>query len=393
MLVAIAFALAPVASASASEFEVEENPAVVSGEEVEGNHVLTLESEKPLSCEEVIFSGELGSPIETLEVTPQYENCTFAGNSATVDVNECAYEFHAGSESAEEVFEGTMDLVCPEGESISITGSTCKITLGHQSLTGKVEFTNELEAEPKATMTAEMSLSNVEYTKVEDGAFCPLNGIGPKEDGSYNGQELLKASKEEQDKGMAVGKVKGMLCEEKVKTGCKKAFKNGDEVKATQSSPIALTPKTGKSIICQAATVTAAIKDNTVMPEPLEKFIATFDQCKWNVTTDCAKVEMLNKNSEALVRNWGFLVGGGNITVPFTLFIECDKAVVKCEYESAAKNDMVFVLPGGDPSLLRAAELLVNKPLASKDDANCAANIVWTGDYSVEKPKPVYVAG
>jgi hypothetical protein len=240
-------------------------------------------------------------------------------------------------------------------------------------------------------VTAKLSLSNVKYTKAADGGSCPLTGTGSKETGSYSGQELLKASKEEQDKGMAMGKGKGTLCEEKVKTGCKKAFKNGEEVKASQSTPVVLTlAKTGNSINCQGSVVTAAIEDITKTPEPLEKFTVTFTQCKLNMTTNCLKVEMVNKNAKALVRNWAFSVGDGSITVPFTLFIECENAVVKCEYES---KDLMLGLPGGDPATLTSAQVLENKKLTGGGDAGCSGALIWYATYTVEKPKPVYVAG
>jgi hypothetical protein len=80
------------------------------------------------------------STYTTIAMTPTYAGCTFAGVAATYDLNGCSYLFHINNESPP--FKGTLDVVCPEGQELTITGGTkCTLHIPPQTGIGPIVYT------------------------------------------------------------------------------------------------------------------------------------------------------------------------------------------------------------------------------------------------------------
>jgi hypothetical protein len=379
---------------AAGEFEAGFFVSSVEGEE-EGSHVLTLEDEVKLSCTEVLFDGELTQPTEDLSVTPEYKGCTMAGLSTTVAMNGCVYQLHAGSETGGG-YEGTMGIVCPVEKKVVIATSTgnCEVTLSSQSSLSKVEYSNQLEAEPKPRASAKLSLSSVKYNKAKDGFLCPLTGTGEKTNGSYSGTELLRAFAESEEQGMAMGKpANTLLCEEQVKVGCKKTYPKNTPIKATQINAVSLElAKLGSAVSCPTSEITAATEEKEKAPLPLEKFTLTMTGCTLQpANLKCAKVEMTNKNPAAIIGVSVIGTGNGNIEVPATVYLECEKGSLTCEYKS---DNLAMRLAGADPGVIAfGGQPLKKVVLGAGKETGCSDFLLWTGFYVLGEPKPVYVSG
>jgi hypothetical protein len=365
-----------------SEFAAEEFPALIGGQQT-GNHVITIEDEKNLTCEKVTFTGQATEPSEDLTVIPSYTGCTAFGFSATVAINECAYKFHTGTEAGEEgselAFKGAMEIDCPPEKKIVVTVLTCQVKVGDQNDLG-VEFVNNPAAEPQPTVTANISTSELEYEKSVDGAFCPLTGTGVKENGIYSGSEVISASKDSEPKAFQDKKRKPTkLCKEE--PPCANIY-DKPAIAATKKGPILLDFEGEDLIECAKSQISANAKEKENAPLHLEKFAVTFADCK--VDAACTKVEMTTQPTADL---YAFADGGfGNIMVMVTLYVEC--AGRTCEYKSKdAPMGMFF--KGGDPAEITFSNQIIPKKTLG-GEKNCTDFLIWDGSYTVTAPKPVW---
>jgi hypothetical protein len=379
-------ALPASAAFGASEFSAERFPPTISGEQAEGNHVVTVEDEKSLSCEKATFGGELSAPAATLTVSPSYSGCTFGGKTATVTTNSCTYKLHGGEEvgETETKFEGTLDVVCPEGQKIAVATSNCEFKIGTQSGVGKLEFVDHPEATPKENYTVNISLTKLKYSKTVDGTECPLTGVGEKEDGAYSGHELIKGSRSSEGVGVAVLKVvKVKLCkEDPKKVACKNAYPAKETLEATNSEDIVFI-HSATSITCTTSKITAATKAEAETPLNLENFATTFAGCTES-KMNCTKVEMTGTPTAAIYQ-WGG--GNGSIVASATLFFECPGFV--CQFASPTLTMPLF--GGMAPEILVVAQSFAKQKIGT--EKNCEGVITWsTGKYAVGKPKELWVS-
>jgi trypsin len=168
------------------KFRAEAAPTVLTGKQHLGATVLPFDAGF-VSCAETTYTGEM-TEAETIEVslTPNYAGCEFAGLKATVDVNGCQYKLTPFAKEGVN-FEGSVDVVCPEGKKIEVTGSGCTITIGPQLERRTVTFTN-VGAGATREITVDFNLAGLTYEehKVEPAPKCATNTV-PTVNGMYNG--------------------------------------------------------------------------------------------------------------------------------------------------------------------------------------------------------------
>jgi hypothetical protein len=161
------------ASASAAEFHAAESPVRITADQTKTN-VLSIDGTK-VECSTAHFeSGLIAIPSPTIEVHPTYSGCTeFGFVGTTINTESCNFVNHAS---------GTVDVVCPPGQSIKLTASTCAVEIGSQTGLGSISYTNSGN---NIIMTP--NISGITMVKTKDGFLCPLNGTGTVTNGTYTG--------------------------------------------------------------------------------------------------------------------------------------------------------------------------------------------------------------
>jgi hypothetical protein len=203
LMVVLAMSAFAATTASAVEFHSETPPTTLIGIPT-STHVFTIENGLTTTCP-AVRSHSLMPTRTTTEVTAtaEYKGETtsggtvhpcraFLGLAATINMNGCAYVFHATAGSGHN-YTGNADIECPAGKTITITAGTCEVTVGDETTLGKtinqnlgaVNFVNNTAADD---IWVNPDITNsITYDKVKDGFGCPLNGTGEKSDGSYTG--------------------------------------------------------------------------------------------------------------------------------------------------------------------------------------------------------------
>jgi hypothetical protein len=98
-------------------------------------------------------------------------SCNFVGQSATVNMNGCDYEYVANGEFA---------IACPFGSEITfnVPSPVCDVVIPPQTGKGTITYTNINE---KTEITVSTSVTGIKYTAT--GAGCPTSGTF--ENGKY----------------------------------------------------------------------------------------------------------------------------------------------------------------------------------------------------------------
>jgi hypothetical protein len=195
VLAAFAVMIAGAASAQAANFTAASYPAFVSGEpSVAGVPTFTFESGKTAQCETTGFAGEITAATANLKQELGVFGCTNFGAEGVIETNGCTFIFHPGTGSADK-FNGTFDISCPAGKSISVTGNTCTVTIPAQTGKGPIAYERVTTAPNEVLATFQMkSAAGFSYTKAVDGASCPLSGTGAKTDGVISGGIRFQAA-------------------------------------------------------------------------------------------------------------------------------------------------------------------------------------------------------
>jgi hypothetical protein len=193
---AVAVSLVGAAGAQAAVFAAPEYPAFVSGGPTETSSMtLGFEGGQTASCEFAGLAGEITGATSELSVSLGFGGCTAFGSAeGSIEANGCAFVFHPGSGSGDK-FTGTLDIVCPLGEAITVSGGNCEVQIGSQTGLGPVAYERQTAFEPEGVQASfEMkAASGFAYTKSLDGSGCPLSGTGSKTDGVFGGAMNLKA--------------------------------------------------------------------------------------------------------------------------------------------------------------------------------------------------------
>jgi hypothetical protein len=176
-------------------------PATLHGSQVEGeNHVFTLTDNSSLTteCTTATFTGTQKEASSTSTVHPEYGKgggkCTaFLGLSATITTDGCNYLFHIGNTiTPGGNWDGTVDIECEAGKSISIVAGTCEVKVDAQNGLSTVEGINM--AGSPSDVTVKANVKNIHYTVTKDGFLCPLEGVGKEFVlGDYTGNTTITA--------------------------------------------------------------------------------------------------------------------------------------------------------------------------------------------------------
>jgi len=178
-----------------------EYPATLKGEQV-AQHVFTIEGGMTAKCPVMIAHGEASAAEEDFDLDVEYNGtfeskCTAFGLSGTASINTngCVYRLAPETIVGEGETTGTLGIVCPEGQKITITSGTCEVQIGEQAKVASVGFVNKAGGEGEkddiqVDLDVEKSLG---YNKTKDGSGCPLVGTGSKTDGSLSGTTTVVA--------------------------------------------------------------------------------------------------------------------------------------------------------------------------------------------------------
>ncbi len=180
--------------AQAVNFTAASYPAFLSaGPSGAGAPSFTFEGGTTAKCTSVGFGGEITKATSELKLGPGFNTCTNFGAAGSIVPNGCEFVFHPGSGSADK-FTGTFDITCPAGKKIVVTGNTCEVQIGAQTGLTAVAYERLTTAPNEVQANFSMkSTAGFAYTKVVDGASCPLAGTGAKTDGVVGGGLKIQA--------------------------------------------------------------------------------------------------------------------------------------------------------------------------------------------------------
>jgi hypothetical protein len=177
-LVAVfAFSAVIASAAQANVFMAESYPVHLKGEQVAGEkHVFEITGSK-VECSTAKFTtrgAQLTAASGEATIDPVYETCTaFGFVGSEVKMNGCHYKFHVGHNTAADVYEGTVDLICPTGSEVEIIAGTCVAKMAAQSGLSKVEYINMTEVSPK-DVTVKAKVEHIKVNVTASGFLCPL---------------------------------------------------------------------------------------------------------------------------------------------------------------------------------------------------------------------------
>jgi hypothetical protein len=169
-------------AASAAQYTASEYPANATGSNTKGSEVFTTEGGK-VECDSHFETKEaIAEPTATITITAHYTNCeAFGFLSATVNMEGCHYHFTLQSNSS-----NTVDVICPAGQSIKITASSCKVEIKGQTGLNSVPVSTS-----GSSVLAKPNVSGIAYTVTQDGFLCPFSGTGNKTGATYTGEVTL----------------------------------------------------------------------------------------------------------------------------------------------------------------------------------------------------------
>lgn len=332
------------ANAGAAFLEAAEMPVSLSASQTT-EPVLSIEAGLNMKCKKASYTGTQSEASSEVTLAPSFSECTAFGLAATVTTTGCKFILHAALESESEPgkFPGSsMDVSCEAGKALIVSAGTCEVQIGAQNGLGSVTLVNN--ASSPADVTTEMAIEKAVYNKTKDGALCPLNGTGVKEDGKLTGNSLLIGK-------IAEVKVQMMfvdhtvLCTELVGKVCAKG-KNiphpiALEGNATDFQVVA-NWNDGKgnsknmTISCAKAKFTATATGYTkLFGLDLHTNLETFstETCKDENKAECT-VEGREVPTNGNLAFDPKVDGNGKWTVTLKIRVECATAKLKCDYGS-----------------------------------------------------------
>jgi hypothetical protein len=175
------------ASAVTHEFHSDGPKTIITGTNV-GVHTFQVGAAGTIECKKTTTQGTVeGTNVglntwasDKVTVVPKLEECTFGGQSATVNFHHCAFVFEGqttpGNPTGGE--HANVELECEGPESkVTIHTVNCTITIGPQLTKHAVRYENELGV-PSATRTI-TTAHNVVIGKVRNTESQPVNGCIP----------------------------------------------------------------------------------------------------------------------------------------------------------------------------------------------------------------------
>ena len=187
-LVAV-FAMSAVGASAASaavEFHSENAPITLTGNQEGTSNGFDVQFGE-VKCTTAKYHSKTATIKDetTIEVTPTFEGCTFAGVASPIDMNNCTFLLHINNES-----KGTADVKCAIGSEITVTGGTkCTVHVPAQTGVGPITYKNSGAAEGS---TREVTLNlgeiaNITYNQTAGTAAVGKCSSMEKSDGKYTG--------------------------------------------------------------------------------------------------------------------------------------------------------------------------------------------------------------
>ena len=181
-LVAILATSVFAASAAADEFRSEGDQTVVmTGKQSIKNVFKTTAG--TFECGTASYSATVATPTASVTFTPSFASCIcFGGFECTADVNGCTYKMNIAATT------GTMALVCPAGNELTLTalgGAKCTVHIKPQTLS-TVTYKNLGVSGPTRELELVLELKNIHYTHTEGFGIGKCT-TGTGNDGTLNG--------------------------------------------------------------------------------------------------------------------------------------------------------------------------------------------------------------
>ena len=189
LALAAVFAMSAVGASAASatvEFHSEGAPVTLTGNQEGESNAFDVQFGE-VKCKTAKYNGTTtGTTDKTVTVTPSYNECTFAGVATIIDMNGCDYLIHVNNEGPP--YKGTVDVVCPEGAKIVVTGGNkCTVDVGPQTGLGPITFTNIGTTTTREVTLGLSGITNITYTQTKGTAAvgaCTTQTTGA---GKYTG--------------------------------------------------------------------------------------------------------------------------------------------------------------------------------------------------------------
>jgi hypothetical protein len=186
-ILAIGASSAASAAYAHDAFWSETEKTVITGETV-AKHKLIVGASS-MECKVVERETTMaGVPSAALSFTPVYKECTFAGKTATVRMNKCAYVYTGQTDINEDA---VVEVQCPAGVVIEVEVDkfegifSCTITFGPQTPAGGAHYVNEGE-ENSRTIVVEATLQQIAISTDGPGTACKeLGGKKAETTGSF----------------------------------------------------------------------------------------------------------------------------------------------------------------------------------------------------------------
>jgi len=172
-LVAV-FAMSAVGASAASatvEFHSESAPVTLTGTQEGESNAFDVQFGE-VKCKVAEYNGTTVKTTDTtVSVTPNFEGCTFAGVATIIDVNGCTFLIHVNNEGPP--YKGTVDVVCPAGMQMVVTGGTkCIVDVPAQTGKGPISFTDLGTGATREVTLGLSEIQNITYTQT------PGTGVG-----------------------------------------------------------------------------------------------------------------------------------------------------------------------------------------------------------------------
>jgi hypothetical protein len=163
--------------ASAASYTASSYPTKAVGISPLGNGTFTTEAGK-VECVTHYESHSLVASSSGWIVTTFFTECrAFGFLSATVNMGSCSFQLLTPSGSGDS-YSAAVKILCSEAANpITVTASTCKMTIGEQSPTGSVAITNNT---PEGDLSIKANVTGIKYTVTQDGIGCAFSGTGAK---------------------------------------------------------------------------------------------------------------------------------------------------------------------------------------------------------------------
>jgi hypothetical protein len=159
-------------ASAATEFHYETSPVTLTGSQEGESNAFDVQFGE-VKCGTAKYTGK--TPTGTVDITVTisvlFENCTFAGVASTVDLNGCHFLIHL--QNVPVPFRIIIDVVCPAGQEITVTGGTkCTLHIPAQTGLGPATVTNIGAGATREVTAALAGIQNITYTQT------PGTGVG-----------------------------------------------------------------------------------------------------------------------------------------------------------------------------------------------------------------------